>query len=143
MNDTQDPTSVSLSQMPTSLDAMVDQYVRLRDKIKAVEDANKEKLAPAKQYLEELNAAMLAKLSELGLESGKTPYGTAYKITKKSATIADGEAFRAFVIENEQFDLVDWRANALAVSAYIDEHEGEQPSGVNYSTFTQAGVRRG
>lgn len=131
------------SQLPTSIDAMVDMYVRLRDRIKEAEKAHEAKLKPAKDFLEQLNGAMLAKLGEIGVESAKTKFGTAYKITKKSATIADGEAFRTFIIAEGAYDLVDWRANANAVSDYIDDNEGDQPPGVNYSTFTTAGVRRG
>lgn len=139
----EDLTNDNAMQVPTSIDAMVDQYVKLRDRIKEAEDAHKAKLAPAKEYLEQLNGALLAKLNELGLENAKTKFGTAHKITKQSATIADAQAFRTFVITEGAFDLVDWRANAKAVSDFIDENEGDMPPGVNYSTFTTAGVRRG
>lgn len=139
MNDT--PAKVQ-SMVPATLDAMVDQFVRLRDKIKEADDAHKEKLAPAKEYKDQLEAAILEKLTETGLESAKTKFGTAYKTIKKSATVADGAAFREFVIGEAEYDLVDWRANAVAVSNYLDAHEGELPPGLNYGTFVSVGVRR-
>lgn len=135
-------TNVPTVQLPTTIDAMVDQFVRVRDAIKQVEEDNKNKLAPAKEYLEQLNGAILEKLTEVGLESAKTKFGTAYKTVRRSATIADGQAFRDFITGNGMYDLVDWRANAVAVGSFIDANNGELPPGVNYSTFVQIGVRR-
>jgi len=141
MNDTP-AKATTLPNIPKTLDTMVETYVRLRDTIKEANKMHEEKLAPAQEYLEQLNAAILQKLIEIGVESAKTKFGTAYKNTTKSATIADGAVFREYVIGEGQFDLVDWRANAVAVSTYIDNNEGEVPPGVNYSTFTKVGIRR-
>jgi hypothetical protein len=141
MNDTATPKT-TLPNIPKNLDVMVETYVRLRDTIKEANKMHEEKLAPAQEYLDQLNAAILQKLISLGVESARTKFGTAYKNTTKSATIADGALFREYVIGESQFDLVDWRANANAVSTHIDNHEGEVPPGVNYSTFTKVGIRR-
>jgi len=129
-------------QLPENIDELVDQYVRLRDKIKAADDAHKEKTKNARSYLELLNGRLLERLNDVGGESVKTPHGTVYRTTRRSATIADGDTFRQYVIENEQFDLVDWRANANAVDDFIKE-EGVQPPGVNFSQAFTVGVRRG
>ena len=127
--------------LPDNMDELVEQYVTLRDKIKASDDAHKEKTRDARDYLEALNGKLLERLNEVGGDSVKTKHGTAYRSTKRSATIADGDLFRTFVREQEQFDLVDWRANALAVADYIEEHEAPPP-GVNFSTIFTVGVRR-
>ena len=127
--------------LPDNMDELVEQYVTLRDKIKASDDAHKEKTRDARDYLEALNGKLLERLNEVGGDSVKTKHGTAYRSTKRSATIADGDLFRTFVREQEQFDLVDWRANALAVADYIEEHEAPPP-GINFSTIFTVGVRR-
>ncbi len=127
--------------IPDSIDDLVSQYVRLRDKIKEAEDAHKAKLKDAKDYLEELNSRLLQRLNEVGGESVKTSSGTVYRTTRRSASIADGDAFRQFVINNEAFDLVDWRANANAVDDFIKEQQAPPP-GVNFSTAFTVGVRR-
>lgn len=127
--------------VPDTIDELVDRYIRLRDKIKEVEDAHKAKLADAKAYLEELNAKLLARLNEVGGEAVKTEHGTVYRTTRRSASIADGDAFRQFVIQNEAFDLVDWRANANAVDDFI-KSESAPPPGVNFTTAYTVGVRR-
>lgn len=126
---------------PENIEEMVSQYVRLRDKIKEADDAHKAKLKTSKEYLEILEGKMMEKLNAIGGESVRTAAGTVYRSTKKSATIADGDAFRQFVQENEAFDLVDWKANAPAVSDFINEHQ-VPPPGVNFSTTFTVGVRR-
>lgn len=128
---------------PNTIDEMVNHYVRLRDTLKIADDKHKEKTAAAREYLENLNGAIVAKLSEIGVESAKTEYGTAYRTVTKSATVADGALFRKFIIDTKQYDLVDMRANAPAIEVFISGiGQGNPPPGVNYSTMVKAGVRR-
>lgn len=126
---------------PTSIDSLVEQYVKLRDRIKESDDAYKKKIAPAREYLERLNNALLAALQNVGGDSVKTAHGTAYKTTKRSATIADGAVFREFIIENSAWELADWRANAPAIEAYLTEQQ-QLPPGVNLTSVVTVGVRR-
>jgi hypothetical protein len=127
--------------MPDTIDALVEQMVKVRDKLKEADDAHKEKTKVARDYKEQIEAALLAKLNDVGGESVKTAHGTVYRTTRRSATIADGGVFREFVIDSEAFDLVDWKANANAVDDFI-KNEGTPPPGVNYTTAYTVGVRR-
>ena len=127
--------------LPDNVDELVRQYVALRDKLKEAEDAHKNKTSNAREYLDLLNAKLLERLNAVGGEGVKTKHGTVYRTTKKSASIADGGAFKTFVQQNKMFDLVDWRANANAVADYIDENQAPPP-GVNFSTHFTVGVRR-
>lgn len=127
--------------VPDSIDELVDQVVRLRDKLKEADDAHKKRTATARAYKDQLEAKLLEKLNAVGGESVKTAHGTAYRSTKRSATIADGDLFRGYVINNDAFDLVDWRANPLAVDDFI-KSAGTPPPGVNYSMTHTVGVRR-
>lgn len=120
----------------------VDQYVRLRDLIKAEDDAHKEKMALKRDMLQKLNNLLLDMLQQTKQDSAATSFGTVYRKTKKSATIADAGLFRRHVIGGEHFDLIDWRANVTAVAQWIEENH-EPPPGVNYSTSVDVGVRRG
>lgn len=127
--------------IPENVDDLVGQFVRLRDKLKEADDAHKERTKVARSYLDMLNGKLLDRLNSLGGESVKTASGTVYRTTRRSASIADGDLFRQFVITNEAFDLVDWRANANAVDDYIKQ-ETTPPPGVNFTTAFTVGVRR-
>jgi hypothetical protein len=127
---------------PLQLDKMIQSYVALRDRKRAIEAKHKEELAPYAKVMGEIEAKMLAHMQKLGTNSVNTDAGTAYQITKPSATIRDGAAFRQWVVETAAFGIVDWRANANAVSEYIEDNGGALPPGVNFSTRTTVNFRR-
>jgi hypothetical protein len=134
------PATVAI-EPPDNIEELVQQFVKLRDRLKEADDAHKEKTKPAREYLDRLSGRLLDRLNEIGGENVKTKAGTVYRTTRRSATIADGEAFRSFVIDNAAYDIVDWRANANAVDDFI-KSEGSAPPGINFSTAFTVGVRR-
>jgi len=128
-------------QIPGTIDEVVAQYVKLRDAIKAAEDANKAKLAAAKSHLDTLGNKLLEQLNAIGGDSVKTSAGTAYRTTRRSASTEDGETFRRYIIENEAYEIVDWKPNANAVDDFIASN-GSPPPGVKFSMAFTVGVRR-
>lgn len=128
-------------ELPENVDQLVDHYVRLRDKLKESDDAHKKKTAAAREHLMLLNNKLLAKLNEVGGDAVKTPHGTAYRTSRNTASIADGDAFREYVLSNEAFDLLDWKANSTAVADFIGEN-AVPPPGINFSVAYTVGVRR-
>jgi len=120
----------------------VEQYVKLRDKIKELDDAHKDKIKPFKDTLEKLNAVMLAQLNAAGGDSVTTAAGTVYRTRKKTATIADMSLFWDWVITNQEFDFVDKRANSTRVEEYLNTNGGNLPPGINFTQVEVVGVRR-
>lgn len=128
-------------QIPQDFEQMVAQYVKLRDALKVADDKHKERTKVARDHLNAMGGALLDKLNAVGGDSVKTGSGTVYRTTRRSATIADGEVFRRFVIDNGAYDIVDWKANANAVEDFV-KSKGSLPPGVNFSTAFTVGVRR-
>jgi hypothetical protein len=126
---------------PENFDELVAQYVKLRDSLKAADEAHAEKTKMAKDYRSALEAKLLERLNAVGGDAISTGHGTAYRTTRRSATIKDAEVFRTYVIDQEAFDLVDWKANANAVDDFV-KSEGSLPPGVNLTTAYTVGVRR-
>lgn len=126
---------------PDNIEELVSQMVRLRDKLKEADDAHKAKTKAARDYKEQIEAKLLERLNEVGGESVKTSSGTVYRTTRRSASIADGDLFRSYVISSDAYDLVDWRANSNAVDDFI-KSAGSPPPGVNFSQSYTVGVRR-
>lgn len=134
------------------LNVRVDQFVRLRDKITELKKKHKEELKPYIETQAQLSGIILQLLSDTGAESVRTDSGTAYKTLDRSATIADRSAFWDFVRENEAWELLDYKANKVAVADYIaDKIEAAKddpsvipapPPGVNYNETWEIGVRR-
>lgn len=130
-----------MDQQVIDISKRVEQYVRLRDKIKSLDDEHKQKMKPYKEALEKLNGAMLTHLMQIGAENIRTEFGTVYRNTKTSATLADPEAFMEFVVSNEAWDLMDRKANVTAVKDYLAENN-TLPPGVNFNQIVEVGVRR-
>ena len=127
--------------MTVDINKRVAQYVSLRDKIKVIKEKHSEELAPYSEMLEQLNTVLLGHLNTVGIDNARTESGTVYKTEKKSAPIKDMAAFWAYVVEHEDWDLVDKKANASAVEDFIAEHNSPPP-GVNYNVMHVVGVRR-
>jgi hypothetical protein len=123
------------------INTRVAQYVALRDKIKAQEDAHKKAMKPAKETLEQLNSVLLAHLNGMAVNSAATDNGTVYRTEKKSASLADGKAFMDYVIAAGAWDLLDRKANVVAVEEFIKGNNAPPP-GVNFSSTYVVGVRR-
>jgi hypothetical protein len=119
----------------------VEQFVKLRDLIKSRDDEHKKAMKPLRETLESLNSVLLAHLNDMGGNSIATDAGTAYRTEKKSASLADSEAFMDYVIANQAFDLLDRKANVTAVEEHIKENDAPPP-GVSYTSTFIVGERR-
>ena len=127
--------------VPPDVRKLIGQYVKLRDRKRALEQQHKDQLAPYTTLMDEVEGKLLAYMQQINTIALRTDDGTAYQSVKLSATIKDGEAFRMWVIANGQFDLIDWRANANHVFDYLNEHK-VQPPGLNLSTYLKINFRR-
>src|SRR3954464_12331297 len=132
-----------MSDESINFEKRVSQYIKLRDTIKELEDKHKALVKPYRDVLEKLNIVLLQHLNAIGSDSTSIDgVGTVYKTAKRSASLADAEAFMQYVIGNEAWDLMDRRANVTAVEDYMKEHAGELPPGINYNRHLVVGVRR-
>lgn len=128
------------------------QYIALRDHIKKIKDRHKDELRQPTEILEQLNSVLLGHLNANGLQNAATASGTVYKSYKKSASIADMTAFWTYVVTQNEWDLIDKKANATAVEDYINKQiEAAKldptivpapPPGVNWTVLEVVGVQR-
>ncbi len=123
------------------LDELVGNYITLRDrksKIKAEYDG---KVAEIDALLDRIEARLLETFDASGLDSVKTPLGTAYKSSRTSATIADWDAFFGHVKNHEAWELLEHRCSKVAVEQYKAANE-DLPPGINWREELVVGVRR-
>lgn len=122
-------------------DKRVEQYIQLRDKLKAMDVEYEEKRKPLRAMQDILSGWLQEFLEKSGGTAIKTKHGTVYLSTRYSASLADPDAFMNFVIENKLYDLLDRRANSTACKDYATE-KGDLPPGVNLTALQTVGVRR-
>lgn len=125
----------------TTAEKRVKQYIAVRDALKAANDAHAEKIKPLVDLQNALTGWLQDFLEKAGAESVKTSEGTCYETTRYSASLADPEAFMKFVLDKQDFNLLDRKANVTAVRDYV-EANGTLPPGVNLSAIKTVGVRR-
>lgn len=123
------------------LSELVEKYIELRDKkaqLKAAYDADKK---PLDETLEKIEAALLKTFDTAGLDSIKTPFGTAYTSTSTMASVADPDTFMEFVKKHEAYHLMEKRCSKLAVEQFKAVH-GDIPPGINWREERTVNVRR-
>lgn len=128
--------------MTPTIGQMIEQFVKLRDFMKARAEKRTEEDKPYIEAMSTLENAVLAHLNAENEQSVKTEWGTAYKSTTMSARVADSTAFFDYVREADAFHLLIAGAAKDAVKVHMDEHQGMPPPGVDVSYFTKVNFRR-
>jgi hypothetical protein len=119
----------------------VAQYIRVRDAIKEANEKHEASIRPLVDLQNMLTGWLQTFMETAGADSIKTSNGTCYSTTRYTASLADPEVFMQFVKSNNQYDLLDRKANVTAVKDYVST-TGNLPPGVNLSAIKTVGVRR-
>lgn len=129
--------------MAEDINKRIDQYVAIRDKLKALDEAHKLNKQPLVEIQEMLVGRITAFMEANNITDNlKTNAGTCYLSTKYTTSLQDAALFMKYVIDNQQFDLLDRRANSTAVRAFVAQNK-VLPPGCNLSAIQTLGVRRG
>lgn len=117
-------------------------YIKLRDR-RAKRKAEYEAADAAdKEKQEKIEAYLLKEFNESGIDSIKTEFGTAYKSTRTSATVADWDAFfTQYVVPNQAWEMLERRVNKTAVEQFKAANE-DLPPGINWSETQVVNIRR-
>lgn len=125
-----------------TLAKLIDSYIKLRDKKNALINEQRIEVKKLDDVMEGIESFLRAHLQSQKMQSISCDAGTAFINRQRSATLADTGVFREYVISNGNFDLADFRPKKDAVEAYISEHDGHAPPGVNFSTREVVHVQR-
>ena len=128
---------------PITPQDLIGEYITLRDQKK---QANDQFDAFVKEHygsrMEEIELILLDFLNnEAGSNAISGDNGTAYKKTDTSVTVADARAFREYVITNQRFELIDWRAAKTPIMENVEAGES-LPPGINFTQRVSVGIRR-
>lgn len=124
---------------------LIKKYIMLRDKKAVIAAEYKAKIEKIDTVLEAAERAILDEFNNTGVSSAKTDNGTAYKVIRTSAKVADSNSFFDFVAQdfdnNKSF--LENRVSKSAVEQYIEDHGGDLPPGVTISRFAAINIKRG
>ena len=123
------------------LNELVEKYIALRDQKAQFKAEYDKKVEGIDALLEKMEAVLLKTFNDTGMESVRTANGTAYKTTRKTATVADRDAFLAYVKANDAYDLLESRVSKTAVEQYKAAND-DVPPGVNWREEQVVNVKR-
>lgn len=133
--------SDTAGEQPGAIQQLVENYIKLRDAKADVVAKAKEKTQRIDAAMAKIEGTLLRHCDSMGIDSIKTPMGTAYKSSKSSATVADWDVVLQFIMENSLWSMLERRVSKDFVTQYKAE-SGELPPGVNWSEITTINVRR-
>ena len=115
-----------------NLEELVKIYLTIRSEREKIESEWKAKDTEFKNEQALLEQQMLAVCNESNATSIKTEQGTVIKSLKERFTVADGDSFRKFVMEQEMPELFEARIHQGNFKDFMSEHASEGlPPGVN------------
>lgn len=137
----QDPQDEPAEEVQGFVAKRVEQFIKLREIMRAKKKAFEEEYKRFSLTEQKLNALIMGYLNEAGMESVRTAHGTCFKTTRTTASLADPDLFMKHVIETQNFDLLDRKANATAVKDYVAKN-GVLPPGANLNSVVLLGVHK-
>ena len=107
-------------------------YLTIRNERERIEAEWKAKDAEFKADLSAIEQQMMMTCNEANAKSIRTDYGTVMRRLNERYTVADGDSFRRFVMENALPELFEARIHQGNFKEFITEHKDEGlPPGVN------------
>src|SRR5579859_7878141 len=113
------------------LSELVGKYIELRDKKAGFKAEYDGKVAKLDEVLGKIEAKLLQVFNDTGMDSVKTEFGTAYKSTRSTASVADKDIFFEFVKSKDEWPLLEIRASKSAVEQFKAAND-ELPPGINW-----------
>jgi hypothetical protein len=124
-----------------TIDYAVEQYVSIRDNLRGLQKEWKDIEERIKFDLDKISMFLRDQAEKLGVDSFKTPHGTAYKALKESYRVGDWNAFIDFVKETDNYQLLERRV-AKNAAREIHQTDGVVPPGLEYYSEFMFDVRR-
>jgi len=123
------------------LSELVEKYVAYRDRKAEYKAEYEAKVALLEEKMGKIEAVMLDVFDKNGMDSVKTPMGTAYVSVRSTASVADREVFMEYVISHEEWSLLEVRASKAAVEQFKSANE-DLPPGVSWRSERVVNFRR-
>lgn len=123
-----------------TLDDMVAKYMQLREMKAELKKRYQVKAERIDEGMNRIEAEILKRFTEQGIQSSKTAHGTPYIQLRESVTVADRDIFFQEAINSGALEWLEARANKTAVLQYKEAH-GELPPGLNYRAERVVNIR--
>lgn len=125
-----------------SADKLVSAYIKIRNQRKVIKEAYDAEDAELETQLKMISDALLGMCTELGADSIKTPFGTAFKSSKTRYWTNDWGSMYDFIKQHDAMQLMEQRIHQTNMKQFLEEHPEELPMGLNADSQTTITVRK-
>lgn len=125
-----------------SVDKLVSAYIKIRDARDEIKREADEKVQALQAELDVIGKTLLEQFKQNGIDSAKTPFGTAYRTIKSRYWTNDWEAMHDFIVENDALDLLEKRIHQSNMKQFLEENPDLHPKGLNVDSEYSVVVRR-
>lgn len=123
------------------LNELVEKYIAIRDKRAQLKAKYEAKAAVLDGVLDKIEATLLKTFDDVGMDSVKTSAGTAYRTLRTTASVADWDAFFAYVKEHNAWEMLERRCSKTAVEQFRAAND-DLPPGLNWREERVVNIRR-
>lgn len=120
---------------------LIQMYVQERDELTVKRREFKVFEAQKKDLLSRISMAMRDKADQLGVDSFKSEFGTAYRRVTKKYRVGNWPATLDFIIEHKFWQMLEKRVAKRATEEIHDEM-GVVPPGIDFDVEVEFAVRR-
>lgn len=122
---------------------MIQQYIKLRDHVELKTKELEATLKPYREGMAAIENAVSQQIIDLGGESIKTEYGTAYRSTVMAVKMADRQAFMEFVTQDwgEREAFLTSAVTKDVVKDWIEQNNSKPP-GLDITYVHKTNFRR-
>lgn len=127
--------------MEITADKLIKAYLRLKSERKILEDRFKSEDADLAAKQELIQEKLADICSEVGVDSLKTPYGSATRAVKTRYWTQDWGSMYDFIKEHDALFLLEQRLHQTNLKNYLADHPDELPPGLNSDSRYVINVR--
>ena len=101
---------------------LVQVYIKMRDRRAELKEAYEAEDGELVEKMTVIEQTLLELCKETGVESLRTSHGTATRKIQERVWVADWEAFKEFVRENDALDLLEKRVHQGNYKSWAEDH---------------------
>lgn len=124
------------------LDKLVRTFMHLRDKRNEMRNEMEQELSVMESKMNAVKQAILEQMKALGMESVRTPFGTAYRTVRTTYSTSDWARFHEFVLEHHEPGLLEKRIHQANMKEFLEQHPELLPPGLNANSEYTVTVRK-
>lgn len=123
---------------------LIEKYIEIRDYLSAERKKWMQLEESLKSDLNKIEAAILRFQDRIGTESISSKLGTAFRVKKEHYRMGDWDTFIKFVIETENYQMLEKRVAKIATKEVLNNNKDLAPEqiGINYKSEYAIQIRR-